>query len=81
MKTLQRGELYSDKGTYAAMTRTAVVCNHAQLRSVADQLLRNADELAFSTDPPIPGNCRIAGTMVGWAFSLAPFCIDTRFDL
>ena len=80
MKTLQRGELYSDKGSYAVMTRTAVVCNDAQLRSVADQLRRNAEELAFSTNPPTPGNCLIAGAMVGWAFSLAPFCIDSRID-
>jgi len=80
MKTLQRGELYSDMGTHAVMTRTAVVCNDAQLRSIADQLRGNAEELAFSTNPPTPGDCRIAGAMVGWAFSLVPFCIDTRFD-
>jgi hypothetical protein len=80
MQTLQRGELYTDKGTYAVMTRTAIVSNHAQLRSIADQLRSNAEELAFSTNPPTPENCRIAGAMVGWAFSLAPLCIDSRFD-
>ena len=79
MQTLQRSEYYSDKECYAVMTRTAVV-NYSKLTRIADQLRRNAEDLAFSTNPPMAENCRIAGTMVGWAFHLAPLCIDSRFD-
>lgn len=79
MQTLQHGERYTDKGSYAVMTRTAIA-HYAHLRSVADQLHRNAEDLAFSTNPPTAENCRIAGAMVGWAFNLAPFSIDSRFD-
>jgi hypothetical protein len=79
MQTLQRNELYTDKGCYAVLTRTAVVQNE-QLRRIADHLRSDAEDLAFSTIPPTPENCRIAGAMVGWAFNLAPLRIDTRFD-
>lgn len=79
MQTLQRSEYYTDKGCYAVMTRTAVV-NYAQMTRIADQLRSNADDLASSTNPPTPQNCRIAGAMVGWAFNLAPLHILSSFD-
>jgi len=79
MQTLPRSEHYTDKGCYAVMTRTAVV-NYAQLTRVADQLRRDADDLASSTNPPTLENCRIAGAMVGWAFNLVPRRIQTSFD-
>ena len=79
MHTLQRSEHYTDKGSYAVMTRMAVV-THAQLRRIADQLRSNAEDLAFSTNPPTLENCRIAGAMVGWAFNLVPLCIEAKFD-
>lgn len=79
MQTLQRCEYYTDKGCYAVMTRTAVA-NYGQLTRIADQLRRNADDLASSTNPPTPQNCRIAGAMVGWAYNLAPLHIQSIFD-
>jgi len=79
MQTLPHSEHYTDKGCYAAMTRTAVV-NDAQLIRIADQLRRNAEDLTSSTNPPKLENCKIAGAMVGWAFTLVPFRIQARFD-
>jgi hypothetical protein len=79
MQTLQRNEHYTDKGHYAVMTRTAVI-NYAQLARIADQLRRNAEDLASSTNAPTLENCRIAGAMVGWAFSLVPLRIEPGFD-
>jgi hypothetical protein len=78
MQTLQRCEHYTDKGHYAVVTR-ATVTNYAQLTRIADHLCRNAEDLAFSTDVPTPENCRIAGTMVGWAFTPTPTRIETEF--
>ena len=75
MQTLPRIEQYTDKGCYAVMTRIAVV-NYAQLTRVADQLRRDSDDLASSTNPPTL-DCRIVGAMVGWAFYLAPRRIQT----
>jgi hypothetical protein len=79
MKTLQYREQYTDKGQYAVVTRTKIL-NYAQLTRVADHLCRNAEDLAYSTNPPNPENFRIAGAMVGWAFSLRPVRIGTEFD-
>jgi hypothetical protein len=79
MQTLQRNEHYTDKGHYAVMTRTTVI-NYAQLTRIADHLLRNAEDLASSTDLPTLENCRIAGAMVGWAFKLVPLRIGAGFD-
>ena len=79
MQTLQRNEHYTDKGHYAVMTRTTVI-NYAQLKRIADQLRRNAEDLASSTNPPTLENCRIAGAMVGWAFNLVPLHIEAAFD-
>jgi hypothetical protein len=79
MDTLHRNEQYTDRGHYAVMTRTTVVKN-AQLTRIGDHLRRNAEELALSTDPPTFENCRIAGAMVTWAFSIAPLRIAEGFD-
>ena len=58
------------------MTRTTVL----KLESIAGHLCRNAEELVFSTDPPTIDDCRIAGTMLGWAYRLAPLRLGTNFD-
>jgi hypothetical protein len=79
MQILQRNEHYTDRGHYAVMTRTTVVVN-AQLTRIADHLRRNAEDLALSTNPPTFENCRIAGAMVTWAFSIAPLRIREQFD-
>ncbi|MGO9432994.1 MAG: hypothetical protein ACLPH3_14625 [Terracidiphilus sp.] len=79
MQTTQSNELYTDKGNYAVMTRTKVL-KYAQLARIADQLCRNAEDLVSSMNPPSIDNRRIAGTMVGWAYNLAPMRIGTRFD-
>ena len=79
MQTLQRSEHYTDRGHYAVMTRTKVI-NYAQLARIADHLCRNADDLVSSTNPPTVENCRIAGTMLGWAHHLTPVRVEARFD-
>ena len=79
MQTLKCNERYTDKGQYAGVTRTKIL-SYAQLNRIADRLCRNAEDLAFSTNPPIPENCRIAGVMLGWALNLAPIRIGTKFD-
>ena len=79
MRTFNCTEHYADKGCYAVMTRTAVV-KYTQLTRIADQLRRNAEDLASSTNPPTLENCRIAGAMVGWAFKLVSLRMPTGFD-
>ena len=79
MQTTQQTEHYTDKGHYAVMTRTKVL-TYAQLARIADHLCSNAEELVSSTNPPDNDNCRIAGTMLGWAHHLSPVRIDTKFD-
>lgn len=79
IQTLQRTEHYTDRGHYAVMTRTTVV-NNARLTRIADHLRGNAEDLALSTNPPTVENCRIAGAMLGWAFSLAPVRVEAKFD-
>ena len=79
MQTIQSSELYTDKGQYAVMTRTKVL-EYAQLARIAGHLCRNAEDLVFSTNPPSIDNSRIAGTMLGWAYNVAPLRIGTRFD-
>ena len=79
MAALQHTEHYTDKGHYAVMTRTGVI-KYAQLVRIADNLRRNAEDLASSTDVPTFENCRIAGAMVTWAFNLAPLRIAEKFD-
>jgi hypothetical protein len=79
MQTLHRNEHYTDRGHYAVMTRTAVI-KDAQLARIADHLRRNAEDLTGSSNPPTIDNCRIAGAMLGWAFSLAPIRIVVKFD-
>jgi len=77
--TFLRSEHYTDRGHYAVMTRTTVL-KEAKLVRIADQLRRNAEDLVFSTNPPIIDNCRIAGEMLGWAFTLTPERIGARFN-
>jgi hypothetical protein len=79
MQTTQSNELYTDQGRYAVMTRTRVL-KYAQLARIADHLCRNAEDLVSTTNPPSIDNCRIAGTMLGWAYNLAPLRIETKFD-
>lgn len=79
MQTKRRSEHYTDKGKFAVMTRTTVI-KYAELARIAGHLCRNAEDLVFATNPPTVENRRIAGTMVGWAFSLAPLRIGTEFD-
>jgi hypothetical protein len=79
MRTTQPSERYTDKGHHAVMTRTSVI-NYAQLVRISDHLRRNAEDLVASTDIPTLENCRIAGVMVGWAFTLMPLRIQARFD-
>jgi hypothetical protein len=80
MQTIQHSsEHYTDKGNFAVMTRTKVI-KYAQLASIAGHLCRNAEDLVSSTNPPDLDNCRIAGTMLGWAYNLAPIRIGTDFD-
>ena len=79
MPSLERSEHYTDRGHYAVMTRTTVVQN-AQLTSIADHLRRDAEDLAFSTNPPVVDNCRIAGVMLGWTFNLPPVRLGAKID-
>ena len=75
----QLSEHYTDKLGFALMTRTKVV-KYAQLVRIADHLCRNADDLMASSDSPSVDDCRIAGMMLGWAYSLVPLRIRTGFD-
>ncbi len=77
MRTIQRSEFYTDKGQYAVMTRVKVF-DSAHLARIADHLRCNAEGLVFSTNPPAIDNCRIAGAVLGWAFSLAPVRIEAK---
>jgi hypothetical protein len=76
MQLIHNSEQYTDKGGFATMTRMTVV----KLDSIAGHLCRNAEELMSSANPSTTDDCRIARTMLGWAYSLAPLRIGTRFD-
>ena len=76
IQLIHNSEQYTDKGDFATMTRTTVL----KLDSIAGHLCRNAEELVSSADPSTINDRRIAGTMLGWAYSLAPLRIGTRFD-
>ena len=79
MQSIHYSEHYTDRGHYAVMTRTAVL-KDAQLARIADHLRRNAEDLVSSSNPPTVHDCRIAGTMLGWAFNLAPVRIGVKFE-
>ena len=79
MQTYQRSEHYSDMEHGSVMTRTTVL-NYAQLARIAGHLRRNAEDSVFSTNPFSVDNCRIAATMLSWAFNLVPTRIVTEFD-
>jgi hypothetical protein len=76
---IQLSEHYADKRGFAVMTRMKVA-KYAQLVRIADHLCRNADDLMSSSDSPSVEDCRIAGMMLGWAYSLVPLRIRTGFD-
>lgn len=79
MQSIHRSEQYTEREHYAVMTRTAVL-NDAQLARIAHHLRRNAEDLADSSNPPTIDDCRIAGAMLGWAFTIAPIRIMVKFD-
>ena len=79
MQSIHASEHYTDRGHYAVMTRTAVL-KDAQLARIADHLRRNAEDLASSSNPPTIHDCRIAGAMLGFAFSIAPMSIEAKAD-
>lgn len=63
IKLVHNTEQYTDKGDFAAMTRTTVL-KCARLVSIAGHSCRNAEDLLSSADPPTVDNCRIAETML-----------------
>jgi hypothetical protein len=75
VQLIHHSEQYTDKGDFAVMTRMTVL----KLNSIAGHLCRNAEDLVSSTEPPTIDNSRIAATMLGWAYSLAPLRIETKF--
>ena len=79
MQSIHQSEQYTDRGHFAVMTRTAVL-KDAQLSRIADHLRRNAEDLADSSNCPTIDDCRIAGAMLGWAFTIAPIRIVVKFD-
>ena len=79
MQTFLCSQHYTNRGHSAVVTRTRIL-NYAQLTRIAGHLCRNAEDLAFSTNPPTLDNRRIAGAMLGWALNLAPMRIETTFD-
>ena len=72
VQLIQNSELYTDKGQFAVMTRTTVL----KLDRIAGHLCQNAEELASEPGPSGLGERRIAATMLGWAYSLAPLRIN-----
>jgi hypothetical protein len=79
MQSIHQTEQYTDRGHFAVMTRTAVL-TQARLARIADHLRRNAEDLADSSNCPTIDDCRIAGAMLGWAFTIAPIRIVVKFD-
>jgi len=77
MQNIQCSEHYTDKGYCGVMTRMTAL-KEAQFVRIADNLRR--DDLVCATNPPTIDDFRIAGTMLGWAFSLNPVRIGTEFD-
>ena len=76
VQLIQNSEQYTDKGQFGVMTRTTVL----KLDSIAGHLCRNAQDLASSAGSPGFDERRIAATMLGWAYRLAPLRIDPSFD-
>jgi hypothetical protein len=79
MQSIHHSEQYTERENYAVMTRTAVL-KDGQLARIADHLCRNAEDLADSSNYPTIDECRIAGAMLGWAFTIAPIRINVKFD-
>jgi hypothetical protein len=82
MKNIDYSEHYTDRGHYAVMTRTTVLkdADLAKLARIADHLRSNAEDLVSSSTPPTIHDCRVAGAMLGFAFSLMPVRVGARFD-
>ena len=64
-------EHYTDRGHYAVMTRTTIL---------KDAQLTRIEDLVSSSNPPTIHDCRVAGAMLGVAFSLAPVRIGSKLD-
>ena len=77
--TQYSSERYTDRGSYAVMTRTTVL-KDTQLARISDHLRRNAEDLVSSSNPPSTHDCRIAGAMLGFALELVPLRIGAKFD-
>ena len=75
VQLIQNSERYTDKGQFAAMTRTTVL----KLDRIAGHLCRNAEDLASQAGSSGFEERRIAATMLGWAYSLAPLRINFDF--
>lgn len=75
----QRDEHYTNHEGFAVVTRTKVLTD-GRLFRIAGHLRSNADDLMSSTNPPTVDDCRIAQTMLGWAYNLAPVRIVAKFD-
>ena len=78
IQLIHNTEQYTDKGDFAVMTHTTVL-KCARPVSIAGHLCRNAEGLS-SADLPTTDNCHISETMSGWACSLAPLRIETKFN-
>ena len=78
MQSIHQTEQYTDRGHLAVMTRTAI--KDLQLARIADHLRRNAEDLADPSNLPTIDDYRVAGEMLGWAFTIAPIRIVVRFD-
>ena len=79
MQSVHQSEQYTDRRHFAVMTRTTVL-KDSQLARIADHLRRNAEDLAESSNCLTIEDCRIAGAMLGWAFTIAPIRIVVKFD-
>jgi hypothetical protein len=78
MRSIKPTEHYSDQGDVVVMSRTSVR-EYSQVVRIADHLCLHAEELLFSTEHPTIDNCRIAGMMLGLAYSLVPLSIEAGF--
>ncbi len=76
VQLIQNSEQYTDRGAFAVMTRSTAL----RLDRIAGHLCRNAEDLASSAGSTGFDERRIAATMLGWAYSLAPLRINPTFD-
>jgi hypothetical protein len=69
-----------DIGHTLTTAKRATELRASKLARIAAHLRWNAEDLASSTIPPTPENCRIAGAMLNWAFRLTPIRVGNTFD-